>query len=54
MRGELEHAIKDKCAALKEAVAPVPTIILDDMVRLRLDPEVESDEDDATNPAVIG
>lgn len=51
MRRKLEHAVKDECTTLKEAVAPVPTVILDHMVRFRLDPEVECNEDDATDPA---
>lgn len=50
---KLKHAIEDERTSLKEAVAPVPTVILDDMVRFRLDPEVERDKDDATNPAAI-
>jgi len=33
MRGELEHAIKDERAALKEAVAPIPAIICNYAVR---------------------
>ena len=53
MRRKLEHAIKDECTTLEEAVAPVPTVILDHMVRFRLDPEVERDEDDATDPAAM-
>jgi hypothetical protein len=32
MRGELEHAIKDEGATLKEAVAPIPAIICNDAV----------------------
>lgn len=52
MGRELEHAVKDECATLKEAVTPVPTIILNYMVSFRLDPKVERDKDDTTNPAV--
>jgi hypothetical protein len=52
MRHKLEHAVKDKCTTL-EAVAPVPTVILDHMVRFRLDPEVECNEDDTADPVVI-
>jgi len=50
MRCELENAIKDECSTLKEAIAPVPTIICNYVVRFGLDPEVEDDEGDATNP----
>ena len=53
MRHKLEHAVKDECTTLEEAVAPVPTVILDHMVRFRLDPEVECNEDDTTNPAAM-
>ena len=38
---KLKHAVKDKCAALEETVAPVPAIVLNDMMRLGLDPEIE-------------
>jgi hypothetical protein len=51
MRRKLEHAVKDECTTLEEAVAPVPTVILDHVVRFRLDPEVECNEDDTTDPA---
>ena len=53
MRRELENAIKDECPTLKEAIAPVPTIICNYVVRFGLDPEVEDDEGDATNPTVM-
>lgn len=51
MRRKLEHAVKDECTTLEEAVAPVPTVILDHVVRFRLDPEVECNEDDTADPA---
>jgi hypothetical protein len=54
MRRKLEHAVENKSTTLKEAVAPVPAVILDHMVRFRLDPKVECDEDDTTNPAAMG
>jgi hypothetical protein len=53
MRRKLKHAVKYERTSLKEAVAPVPTVILDDMVRFGLDPEVESDKDDTTNPTAM-
>lgn len=54
MRRKLKHAIKNERTTLKEAVAPVPAVILDHMVRFRFDPEVECDEDDTTDPAGVG
>ena len=50
---KLEHAVKDECTTLEEAVAPVPTVILDHMLCFRLDPEVECYEDDTTDPAAM-
>ena len=50
---KLEHTVKDESTTLKEAVAPVPAVILDYMVRFRLDPKVECDKDDTTNPAAM-
>jgi hypothetical protein len=52
MRREFKHAIKDKRTTLEETVAPVPAIVLNNMVRLGFDPEIEGDENDTTNPAV--
>ena len=51
MRRELEDAVKDEVASLEEDVAPVPAVVFDDMVRLRLDPEVERDETEAADPS---
>lgn len=51
MRCQLKYAIEDKGATLKEAIAPIPTIICNDVVRFRLDPEVECDKDNTANPA---
>jgi hypothetical protein len=53
MRRKFEHAVKDECTTLEEAIAPVPTVILDHMVRFRLDPEVECNEDNTTDPAAM-
>jgi hypothetical protein len=53
MRRKLEHAVKDESTTLKEAVAPVPAVILDHMMRFRLDPKIECDEDETTNPAAM-
>ena len=43
MRSKLEHAIEYKGAALKKYVAPVPTIVFDDVVSLSLYPQIEPD-----------
>lgn len=40
---ELKHAIEYECSTLEKAIAPVPAIVLYDMVCLRLDPEIERD-----------
>ena len=50
MRRELKHAVKDKCTTLEEAVAPVPAIVLNDMVGLGLDPEIERNQGDTSDP----
>ncbi len=50
MRGELEHAIENESAALEEDVAPVPAIVLYNIVSLGLDPEVECDEGNTADP----
>ncbi len=50
MRRELKYAVKDECTTLEEAVAPVPAIVLNDMVCFGLDPEIERDQKDASDP----
>ena len=50
MRCHLEHAVKDEAAASEEAVAPIPSIILHDVVGLGLDPPIEGDEREASDP----
>ena len=50
MRRELEDAVKDERTTLKEDVAPVPAVVLHDVVCLRLDPEVEGNEGNAADP----
>jgi len=47
----LENAVKYEGTSFEEDVAPVPAVILDDMVRLGLDPEVEGDQGETTDPA---
>ena len=50
MRRELEHAVEHERAAREEAVAPVPPIILDDLVGLGFDPQVEGNQRDTPDP----
>lgn len=50
VRRELKDTIKDEIAALEEAVAPIPTVILYDIVRFSLHPEVERNEREASYP----
>ena len=47
---EFEDTVEHEGTALEEDIAPVPAIVLDDVVRLGLDPEVERDESDAADP----
>jgi len=35
---QFENAVKDQITALEEAVAPIPSVILDDIMSLSLDP----------------
>jgi len=35
---QFENAVKDQITALEEAVAPIPSVILNDIVSLGLDP----------------
>jgi len=41
MRRELEHAVEDERATLEETVAPIPAIVLDDIMCLKFDPEID-------------
>lgn len=50
MWSELEDAIEDERAALEKDVAPVPAVILDDVVRLGLHPKVKCDQCDPADP----
>ena len=47
MRREFEDTVEYKRAALEETIAPVPSVIFDNIVRLSLDPQIEADERDA-------
>ena len=50
MRREFEDTIKHESTALEEHIAPVPAVILHDIVRLSLDPQIESNERDTADP----
>ena len=50
MRSKLKHAIEYESPALKEYVAPVPTIVLDDVVSLGLYPQIEPYQGYSTEP----
>src|SRR5258708_33073235 len=47
----LEDTVEDETTADEEAVAPVPAIVLDDVVGLGLDPPVERDEGETRDPS---
>lgn len=51
VRRQLEHTIKDECATLEEHVTPIPAVILDDIMRLGLDPQIEPNQCEAPNPS---
>lgn len=51
MRCHFEHPIKDEGTALEKDVAPIPAVVLDDVMSLCLDPEVERDEGEPTDPS---
>lgn len=50
---KLEDTIKDQCTTLEEDVAPIPSIIFDDIVSFSFDPQIESDEGDTAYPPRI-
>ena len=50
MRSQLEDTIERQSTSLEEHITPVPAIVLYDMMGLSLDPEVERDEGETTNP----
>ena len=50
MRSKLEHAIENEGATLKKDVAPVPTVVLDDIVSLSLYPQIEPNQGYSTEP----
>lgn len=50
MRCELKDTIEHQCTTLEEAVAPIPPVVLHDMMRLGFDPKVERDQRNAADP----
>ena len=50
MGSQLKDTIEDKVASLEETVAPVPPIVLDDVVSLGLDPEIEANQCNSSQP----
>ena len=44
VRGELEDAVEHQVAALEEDIAPIQAVILHDIMRFCLNPEVKRDE----------
>lgn len=53
MRCKFEDTIKYKGTTLKEHIAPVPPVILDYVVSFRLDPQIECNQGETSNPAVL-
>jgi hypothetical protein len=53
MRSKLKDTIEDKIAPLEETVTPVPAIVLDDVVGFGLDPEIEANQSDSSQPPRI-
>lgn len=51
MRGQLKDTIEYEGTSLEEDVAPVPAVILDDVVGLRLHPQIEPDERKSADPS---
>ena len=54
VRRELEDTIKDKGTTLEEDIAPVPAVVLDDIVRLGLDPKVKGNQCNSADPPKKG
>ena len=48
---QLEYTIEYESSALEEDIAPIPSVVFHDVVGLCLDPYIECNEDDATDPA---
>lgn len=53
MGRELKDTIKHECSPLEKAVAPVPTVIFDDVMGFSLHPQIESDKGDSTRPSAM-
>ena len=51
MRRHLENTIEHEGPSFEETVAPVPSVVLDDMMSLLLHPDVERDQRDTGDPS---
>lgn len=51
MRGELKDTVEDEGSSLVEHISPVPTVVFHDVVRFGFHPQVEGNENEATNPS---
>ena len=49
MRGKFKDAIEDEGPTLEEDITPVPTVIFDDVMSFCFYPDVENDQEHATN-----
>ncbi len=47
---ELKHTIEDKSPTLEEHIAPVPAIVLDNVMSLSLHPQIEGNEGYTADP----
>lgn len=52
VRSQLKDAVKNQSSALKEAISPVPAVVLYDIVGLGLNPKIERYERDSSQPSV--
>jgi len=53
MGGQLEDAIENQVSTLEEAVAPIPTVVFDDIVGFGLHPKVEPDQRNTSAPSKL-
>lgn len=51
MRSKFEDAVKHESSALKEAIPPIPAIVLYDIMCLSLDPQVEPNKSKPSDPS---
>ena len=53
MGSKLENSIEHEGSTLEKHVTPVPTIVLDDIMSLRLYPQVEPNQGNSSEPPTI-